>query len=99
MSSRRGVAATQQRAVQSRIDSASTQQPQPLSRQKCGEADMPVRREHERLQASTRSLWQRENTQLCASGARALRGRVGTSDATLIVRLGVGHVISRTPPG
>ena len=39
MLSRRGVAATQQRAVLSRFDSASTQQPQPLSRQKCGEAD------------------------------------------------------------
>ena len=64
MSSRRGVAATQQRAVLSGFDSASTQQPQPLSRQKCGEAGMPVRREHERLQASTRSLWQRENTAL-----------------------------------
>ena len=64
MLSRRGVAATQQRAVLSRFDSASTQQPQPLSRQKCGEAGVSVTRERERLQASTRSLWQRENTAL-----------------------------------
>ena len=64
MLSRSGVTATQQRAVLNRFDSASIQQPQPLSRQKCGEADMPVTREHERLQASTRSLWQRENTAL-----------------------------------
>ena len=48
---------------------------------------MPVRREHERLQASTRSLWQRENTALRQWSSRP-QGRVGTSDATLIARLG-----------